>query len=128
MSRYQLCGGLLRDVKARARAASGERLRAEVDGGDLGVNLVKPQLAKRGEAVLVGHDGALLGRPRLPLGNGRACVVDGVAVDGDDDREEADPPFRSVASFEKSNRLLNSLPVFPNSKSEMVQRWEKEAK
>ena len=42
--------------------------------------------------------------------------------------EEAAPPFRSVASFEKSNRLLNSLPVFPKSKSEMVQRWEKEAK
>ena len=37
--------------------------------------------------------------------------------------EEAAPPFRSVASFEKSNRLLNSLPVFPKSKSEMVQRW-----
>ena len=33
--------------------------------------------------------------------------------------EEAAPPFRSVASFEKSNRLLNSLPVFPKSKSEM---------
>ena len=33
--------------------------------------------------------------------------------------EEAAPPLRSVASFEKSNRLLNSLPVFPKSKSEM---------
>ena len=33
--------------------------------------------------------------------------------------EEAAPPFRSVASFQKSNRLLNSLPVFPKSKSEM---------
>ena len=33
--------------------------------------------------------------------------------------EEAAPPFRSVASFEKSNRLLYSLPVFPKSKSEM---------
>ena len=33
--------------------------------------------------------------------------------------EEAAPPFRSVASFEKSNRLLNSLLVFPKSKSEM---------
>ena len=32
--------------------------------------------------------------------------------------EEAAPPFRSVASFEKSN-LLNSLPVFPKSKSDM---------
>ena len=33
--------------------------------------------------------------------------------------EEAAPPLRSVASFEKSNRLLYSLPVFPKSKSEM---------
>ena len=29
------------------------------------------------------------------------------------------PTRRSVASFEKSNRLLYSLPVFPKSKSEM---------
>ena len=33
--------------------------------------------------------------------------------------EEAAPPLRSVSSFEKSNRLLYSLPVFPKSKSEM---------